>query len=168
METARIKRFALVQALLLAATLLFVGCVPDEADFKADHPAPGGTADPSGANLTCPSSLTGDGSISNPGALGTAPVCFQPAAKTTDIYYSVTVPNTGVWFFQIVNLTADFDIVVYSGTSFADNRILCFSDNEGTTDDVCEINIDPAGLGGILVENFTGSSTALYRLEVVQ
>ena len=157
METARIKRFALVPALLLAGALLFAGCVASEEDFIADHPL-----------LTCLSSLSGDGSISNPGALGTAPVCFEPAPRSSDIYYSVTVPNTGRWFFQIVNLTNDFDIVVYSGTSFADSTILCNSDNGGTSDDVCTIDIDPAGFGGILVENFTFSSTALYRLEVVQ
>ena len=165
------KRPAILLAFgIAAAFFVLAGCVPSEEDFKEDHPPPGSstTPNPSGSNLVCLSSLPGSGTLASPASLGTAPVCFRPAPRTTDIYYSLIVPNTGLWFFQIVNMTDDFDIIVYSGTSFAASTILCFSGNGGTADDACSFNVDPAGLGGILVENFTGSSTALYRLEVVQ
>lgn len=167
---------AWIVIVLAAALMMLAGCVDSEEDFKSEHPAPSSSssgsssssADPSGSSLTCltASDISEFGTFSDPADLGTAPVCFEHTT-TFDIYFSVVVPNTGTWFFQLVNMTGDLDIDVFEGTDFSADPI-CSKDAGGTTDDVCQISVSIAGIAGILVDHFGNTEARFYRLEIVQ
>lgn len=166
-------KFISLPAFVLAAALILLGgCVPSEEDFIEDHPPPGSSgsssgASPNGASLTCPSTLSGSGTISNPAFLGTAPTCFNDGSSI-DVYYTVTIPTTGTWYFQIVNLTGDMDIFTFTDSTFSTPiGSPSSSTNSGRADDFVIINITSTGTGGIRVKHLSGGFNN-YRLEVVQ